>query len=197
MRSKEVRKILGITERTLTNYVQKGILHPVKLSRTHYDYDQDEVYGLVKKVKPRINVTYSRVSQPKQKGDLETQTQRLYDFATNNGFTIGEQITDVKSGMFFNERKGFNRLLDLVMDNEVNTVFIENKDRLCRFGFELLETVFKKHGTRIVVTSDVENKTYENELTDDLISIIHYYSMKSYSHRRKLHQAEKALKEKE
>lgn len=197
MRSKEVRKILGVTERTLTNYVAKGILHPTKLSRTHYDYDQDEVYALIKKVKPRVNVTYSRVSLPKQKNDLETQTQRLYDFAASNGMALSEQITDIKSGIYFNQRKGFNHLLEMVMNNEINTVIIENKDRLCRFGFELIETIFKKHGTRILVTSDTENKTYENELTDDLISIIHHYSMKSYCHRRKLNKAEKALKETE
>lgn len=99
--------------------------------------------------------------------------------------------------MVFNERKGFNELLDAVLSNEVNTVIIENKDRLCRFGYDLLETVFKKHGTRIIVTSNSDSKTYEQELTDDLISIIHHYSMKSYSHRRKLNNAEKDLRETE
>ena len=197
MRSKEVRKILGVTARTLTNYVNKGILHPTKLNLRHYDYDPDEVYSLIKQYKPKYNVTYSRVSLPKQKNDLESQSQRLYEFAIANGIQIEKQITDIKSGMAFNERKGFNELLDAVLSNEVNTVIIENKDRLCRFGYDLLETVFKKHGTRIIVTSNSENKSYEQELTDDLISIIHHYSMKSYSHRRKLNNAEKALRETE
>ena len=64
-----------------------------------------------------------------------------------------------------------------------------------RFGFELIKMLFEKYGTNIIILSDEPNKTYEQELTDDLISIIHYYSMKSYSHRRKLNNAEKALKE--
>ena len=197
MRSKEVRKILGVTARTLTNYVNNGTLHPIKVNSRHYDYDPDEVYGLIKQYKPKYNLTYSRVSLPKQKNDLESQTKRLYEFAIANGIQIEKQITDIKSGMTFNERKGFNELLDAVLSNEVNTVIIENKDRLCRFGYDLLETVFKKHGTRIIVTSNSENKTYEQELTDDLISVIHHYSMKSYSHRRKLNNAEKALRETE
>ena len=99
--------------------------------------------------------------------------------------------------MEFKNRKQFNQLLDMVINNEINTVIIENKDRLVRFGFDLIETLFAKHGTNIVVVSETENKTYEQELTDDLISIIHYYSMKSYSNRRKLHNAETALKNNE
>ena len=78
---------------------------------------------------------------------------------------------------------------------EVKNVIIEHKDRLVRFGFELIKMLFDKYGTKIIVISDDEpNKTYEQELTDDLLSIIHYYSMKSYSHRRKLNNAAKALK---
>jgi len=84
-----------------------------------------------------------------------------------------------------------------VINHEVDKVIIENKDRLTRFGFELLKETFRKHGTEIIVISEVDNKSYEQELTDDLISIIHYYSMKSYSHRRQLHNAQKALEEKD
>lgn len=81
-----------------------------------------------------------------------------------------------------------------MVNEKVDTVFIENKDRLTRFGFDLLETLFKLHGANIIVLSNADNKTYEQELTDDLIAIIHYYSMKSYSNRRKLHNAENAPK---
>ena len=63
-----------------------------------------------------------------------------------------------------------------------------------RFGFNLLREIFRLHGTEIVVMSETPNKSYEQELTDDIISIIHYYSMKSYSNRRKLNNAEKVLK---
>ena len=196
MKSSKVKQILNVTQQTLSNYVAKGILHPVKLSRTHYEYDEDEVYALLGKNKDndRISVTYARVSLPKQKDDLERQIERLYSYAISNGYNVSEQLSDIKSGMEFEKRKDFMKLLNMVCENRVKTVIVENKDRLVRFGFNLLKEVFRLHGTEIVVMSDIPNKSYEQELTDDLISIIHYYSMKSYSNRRKLNNAEKILK---
>ena len=196
MKSSKVKQILNVTQQTLSNYVAKGILHPVKLSKTHYEYDEDEVYALLGKNKnnDRMVVIYARVSLPKQKDDLERQIERLYSYAISNGYNISEQLSDIKSGMEFEKRKDFMKLLNMVCENRVKTVIVENKDRLVRFEFNLLKEVFKLHGTEIVVMSDIPNKSYEQELTDDLISIIHYYSMKSYSNRRKLNNAEKILK---
>lgn len=195
MKAKEVLNILNIGHRTLGTYVKKGLLNPIKINTNHYEYDPEEVFAILGKNKERYNITYSRVSLPKQKNDLKTQTKRLYDFAASNGYQIKEQIEDVKSGMSFGERKGFVKLLKKVTNYEVQNVIIEHKDRLVRFGFELVKLLFEKYGTNIIIISDDEtNKTYEQELTDDLLSIIHYYSMKSYSYRRKLNNAAKALK---
>lgn len=198
MKSSEVRRLLRVTARTLTNYNNKGILHPVKINEKHYEYDEKEVYDLVNKnIDSRKNVTYARVSLRKQKDDLLRQNERLYDFCVSKGIELSEQLDDIKSGMNFKERKSFIRLVNMVVNHEIDTVVVENKDRLVRFGFDLVEELFKQHGTKIIVMSDVENKSYEQELTDDLISIIHYYSMKSYSNRRRLHNAQKALEENE
>lgn len=195
MKAKEVLNILNIGHRTLGTYVKKGLLNPIKINTNHYEYDPEEVFAILGKNKERYNITYSRVSLPKQKNDLKTQTKRLYDFAASNDYQIKEQIEDVKSGMSFGERKGFVKLLKKVTNYEVQNVIIEHKDRLVRFGFELVKLLFEKYGTNIIIISDDEtNKTYEQELTDDLLSIIHYYSMKSYSYRRKLNNAAKALK---
>lgn len=197
MKCKDVRRILGgVTYKTINNYIKQGKLHPMKMSKTHYEYDEDEVYALVGKSKSKVNVTYARVSSVKQKSDLQSQNERLYDFCARNGISIDDQIQDVKSGMSFSDRKGFSKLMEMVIGRNVGKVVIENRDRLCRFGYDLVESVFKNYGTEIVVMSNVDNKSYEEELTDDLISIIHYYSMKSYSHRTQLHKAENALLEK-
>lgn len=197
MKSSKVKQLLNVTQQTLSNYVAKGILHPIKLSKTHYEYLEDEVFALLGKTNnnERLTVTYARVSLPKQKEDLERQNERLYAFAVANGYTVSSQLHDIKSGMEFEKRKSFNKLIDMVCQNKVKTVIVENKDRLVRFGFDLLKNMFKQHGTDIIVMSDEPNKSYEQELTDDLISIIHYYSMKSYSNRRKLNKVEKVLKE--
>ena len=194
MKAGEVLKTLNISRRTLNNYINSGKVHPIKASKTHYIYDEKEINALVGKGKERVNVTYSRVSLAKQKNDLVSQTKSLYDFSMSNGYQIKEQLEDIKSGMSFSERKSFMKLIQMVTNYEIDKVIIENNDRLVRFGFELIETLFKKFGTEIIVASETENKTYEQELTDDLISIIHYYSMKSYSNRRKLHKIEEELK---
>ena len=85
----------------------------------------------------------------------------------------------------------------MVINHEVKTVIVENKDRLVSFGFDLVKELFRQHGTEIIVVSDADNQTYEQELTEDLISIIHYYSMKSYSNKRKMNKIKKILSEKE
>ena len=82
----------------------------------------------------------------------------------------------------------------MIFQGEVETLIVENKDRLVRFGFDMFEKFFKYFGCQIIVLNDaIENKTYEQELTDDLISVIHYFTMKSYSHRRKLNKIRKEL----
>lgn len=94
------------------------------------------------------------------------------------------------------DRPNFQKILQMVIQNEVELLVIENKDRLTRFGYDLLEQLFKYFGTKILVLNNViENKTYEQELTEDLISIIHYFTMKNYSHRRKLNKLRKEIEE--
>ena len=91
-------------------------------------------------------------------------------------------------------RKGFNELLDLVMSGIVDTVYITYRDRLTRFGFEYFKRLFEKYDTKIVVINDTDITPFEVELTQDLISIIHHFSMKMYSNRRKvLKSAKKCL----
>ena len=117
MKANEVKKILRVTQKTLNSYIQNGKLHPTVLSKTRYEYDEDEVYALIGKKKPiqRFDVTYARVSQRKQKDDLDRQNERLYNFAINNGFSIHEQLSDIKSGMEFLNRKNFQKLISLVL----------------------------------------------------------------------------------
>lgn len=92
------------------------------------------------------------------------------------------------------ERTDFDELIQLVYAGKVEIIVIENKYRLIRFGFDIIEKIFKMFGTTILVLNDsIEDKTYKQELTEDLISIIHYFTMKSYSHRRKLNKLRKEI----
>ena len=96
------------------------------------------------------------------------------------------------------DRRDFQELIRMIIQGKVELLVIENKDRLVRFGYEILEQIFKYFGCKILVLNAIlENKTYEQELTDDLISIIHYFTMKNYSHRRKLNKLRKELENNE
>jgi predicted site-specific integrase-resolvase len=192
----EAMKILGIGKQSMYNYRQQGKLKFTKVNRRKIMYDADSVYNLVGELhEDRETVTYGRVSQRDKKGDLERQNERLYDYCFSNGLGIAKQYQDIRSGMSFTDRPDFVQLLNRVVEGKVKTVVVENKDRLCRFGFELLELLFLKYGASIKVVSNEDNKTYEQELTEDLLSIIHHFSMKSYSHRRRLNKMKQTLTE--
>ena len=197
MEAKEVLKILGITRQTLYNYLKQGkVSIKAKYNKNFYEYDDDSVYALIgqKQIKSdRKIVSYSRVSTQNQKEQLKEQTIRIYDSCISRGLTLNKQYEEIKSGMS-GDRPKLQELIREVITGNIELVVIENKDRLVRFGFDILEQIFKYYNTKILVLNDsLENKTYEQELTDDLISIIHYFTMKSYSHRRKLNKIRKEL----
>ena len=196
MKAKDVLKILNISRITLMKYLKLGYISAIKLPNGQYDYNDDTVYAFIGQKKEKKNkkiISYSRVSTQNQKSQLKEQTQRIYNSCVNKGIKLDEQIEDIKSGMS-SDRKGFNYVCQEIIKGNVELLVIENKDRLLRFGYEIFEDFFKYFGTKILVLNDtLENKTYEQELTDDLISIIHYFTMKSYSHRRKLNKLRKEL----
>ena len=189
MKANQVRKILNISVPTLYNYLKLGYIKATKSPSGVWNYDEESVYafiGLKKKKSNTKTISYSRVSTQSQKEQLKEQTQRIYDSCISKGIQLDEQIEDIKSGMDYN-RKGFQNLIQQVIEGKVKLVVLENRDRLVRFGFDILENIFKYFGTSILVLNDtISNKSYEQELTEDLISVIHYFTMKLYSHQHKL-----------
>lgn len=198
MKAKDVLKILNISRITLMKYLKVGYISATKLPNGRYEYDENSVFALIGNKKEKKNkkiISYSRVSTQNQKEQLKEQTQRIYNSCISRGIKLDEQIEDIKSGMS-SDRKGFNYVCQEIIKGNVELLVIENKDRLLRFGYEMFEEFFKYFGTKILVLNDaLENKTYEQELTEDLISIIHYFTTKSYSHRRKLNKLRKELED--
>ena len=147
-------------------------------------YYFDEEASSCKEEAERINVIYCRVSNTKQKQDLEKQEQLLREYCVKNGTKPHLVLSDIGSGMK-EDRKNFQHLIKLVKEGKVDTVYISYKDRLTRFGFDYFDYIFNLFGTKIEVVNLTKEEDFQQELTQDFISIIHYFSMKLYSNRRK------------
>jgi len=188
MKSKEVLKILGITRTTLTSYVKTSKIKVIKKENGYYEYDDDSVYKFLG-YNDRINVAYARVSTYKQKNDLDNQILAINEYANENNIQIQNIFKEVASGIDM-DRKEFLKVLDLVKQKKVNKVIITYKDRITRLSFSMIEQFFNSYGTKIIIiNSQVENSNgllgEENEILEDIISLIHILSTKMYSNRRK------------
>ena len=183
--AKEAKSILKINPTTLKSWKDSGKLTFKQLSPKKILYNVDSILKN-DNTNQRLNAIYARVSNTKQHNDLLTQIELIKSYCISNGIKIDKVYQDIASGMNEN-RKDFNLLLDDVISNKVNKVFISFKDRLTRFGFDYIKNIFSKYNVEIVILDELEetNKNFQDELTQDLISIIHHFSMKLYSNRRK------------
>jgi len=172
LRPKEVCQRLGISYATLREYVKKGYIKPVILQSGKWRFKEEDVERLVGIVRKRKAILYARVSSNTQKDDLANQVKYLEE----NVKDYDQVITDIGSGLNM-KRKGFLKLLRMILNNEISKVVITYPDRLVRFGFEILEEVCKAHNCEIVVLNN-EDKTPEQELIEDLISILASFSGK-------------------
>lgn len=182
MKSKEVLELLQITRPTLTKYVKTGVIKTNTLPNGRYDYDKDSVYKIFNKGIDRKTYIYARVSTHKQKADLENQVNLLKQFCFSNAYCINKVFTDVASGISFDKRKDFFKMLDDVIAGKVERLVITYKDRLSRVGFELFYHLFKKYNCEIIVMSELgSNKLDSKEIFEEIVSLLHCYSMKLYS----------------
>jgi predicted site-specific integrase-resolvase len=185
MKSGEILKQLRISRPTLTKYVKEGKIKVRRLENGHYHYDDESVYAILNDGVKRKTVIYTRVSTSKQKIDLENQIELLKNFCFQNGYQVNTIYSDIASGISFDKRKAFFELLDEVINKKVERVVISYKDRLSRIGFELFSTLFLKFGTEIIVLSEVGSKKLDSEeIFEEIVSLLHCYSMKLYSKRK-------------
>ena len=185
MKASEVLQLLKITRPTLTKYVKEGKIKVTVKGNGQYDYDVDSVYKMLNKDIERKTYLYARVSTVKQKKDLENQIQLLKNYCFQNGLQINGIYTDIASGISFEKRKDFFTMLDDIIVGKVKKVVITYKDRLSRVGFELFSYLFKKYGCEIIVVSEVGSEKLDSEeIFEEIVSLLHCYSMKLYSKRK-------------
>jgi len=173
----EFSKILGVSAQTLRNWDRNGKLKPHHTSTNGYRYYSQEQLNQVMKIPTieRKTIGYCRVSSNKQKEDLARQIEnmKMYLLAQGKPFEI---ITDVGSGIDY-KKKGLEELLKLITQNKVEKVVILYKDRLLRFGFELVEYIASLHNCKIEIV-DTTQKTEQEELVEDLVQIMTVFSCK-------------------
>jgi putative resolvase len=172
--SKKASEKLGVHPNTLRKWATNGSIKYIRTPHGQRLYDVD---NFLSNAQGRRKIVYCRVSSRNQKNDLQSQTKFMRAQFPNH-----ECIEDIGSGLNF-KRKGFRTLLESIMSGDVAEVIIAYKDRLCRFGFELLEQVARKHNTKLVVLNKIELSP-EDELVKDLLAIIHVFSCRLYGLRK-------------
>ena len=183
--SKSVTKILGVTAQTLRNWDKEGKLKPAYIKSNGYRYySEDSIlsYTQERKTKKEVNVIgYARVSSKKQTDDLEKQVNNLKIYLDNK-YKSYDIITDIGSGINYT-KKGLQLLIDKINKKEVDIIVVLYKDRLLRFGFELVEYFARINNVKIEVLDKI-NKTQDEELVEELIQIITDFSCKIQGKRK-------------
>ena len=188
-------KAIGKTTKTLRNWDKNGKLKPVRVEDTGYRYYSQEQLNhfLGLKLEKQINkkiIGYCRVSSHKQKDDLEKQIENVKTYMYAKGYQF-EIITDIGSGINYN-KKGLNQIIDMVTNSEVEKIVVLYKDRLIRFGYELIENLCNKFGTIIEIIDNTE-KTEQQELVEDLVQIVTVFSCRLQG--KRANKAKKMIKE--
>lgn len=181
----EFAELINVSVRTLQRWDVEGTLKAFRTptNRRYYTYEQYLEYkGIKTKENIRKTVIYTRVSTSNQKDDLKNQVDFLRQFANAKGMIVDEVIEDLGSGLNYN-RKKWNELIDRCMTDEIGTIIITHKDRFIRFGYEWFERFLAKFNVNIIVVNN-ESLSPQEELVQDIISILHVFSCRIYGLRK-------------
>lgn len=172
---KEASKILGVHWQTLRNWDRNGLIDTIRSTGGKRFYNVKkyiENNDIKQKDKPRRNICYCRVSSTNQRSDLENQIEYM-----KNKYPTYEIISDIASGLNFN-RPGLNKIIKYALDSEINELIIAYKDRLARFGFDLINTIIRESSNGRIIILNSSDDSPQEELTKDLVSIINVFSAK-------------------
>lgn len=173
----EVAKKLGVTVKTLQRWDNSGVFKARRTPTNHRYYTDEDILkyqGLSLDKPKRRLVGYVRVSSCNQKSNLKRQTEFIRNFVNARGEILDEILEDVGSGLTYTRPK-WNELLQAVMRDEIDKIYITYKDRFVRFGFEWFESLCNQHQTEIIVLNN-ETTSSEKELVEDLTLIVDDFS---------------------
>ena len=185
----QAAKLLGVHVQTLRNWERTGKLKPDSISPGGTRrYNQDKILQITGKELPeiekdeRITIAYARVSSHDQKADLQRQAQVLELYCAEHGYKY-ELITDLGSGMNY-YKKVLTTLIHKILENNVRRLILTHKDRLLRFGAELIFSICEAKGVEVVILNKGEEKaSFEEDLANDVLEIITVFSARLYGSR--------------
>jgi predicted site-specific integrase-resolvase len=184
----EASEALGVSITTLRRWEVEGKLIPERTAGRQRRYDLAKLKPDLFHAAPqdRKTIAYARVSSHDQKDDLERQKQVLELYCAKQGWTF-EVIADLGSGMNYH-KKGLKRLLDAVINGEIGRLVITHKDRLLRFGAELVFAICEAKNVEVVILNQGEDTTFEEDLAKDVLEIITVFSARLYGSRSRKNQ---------
>lgn len=170
---KRAEKIFGVSENTLRRWADNGEIEIITTNGGH------RRYKIPKDNKPKRKIIYARVSSQKQEKDLVRQINFLKE-----RFSDYEVIKDIGSGINF-KRKGLRTILEQLFEGNIREVVVYSKDRLARFGIELLEFLFEQFGAKLIYYNTTEDEqTPEQEFSEDIMAIISVFTARYYGSRK-------------
>jgi excisionase family DNA binding protein len=184
---KQAAELLGVSDDTLRRWETEGKMKPARTKGNHRRYVEEDLYQTKNlNHQQKLSIAYCRVSSADQKQDLQRQIDAVSLYCTSKGYQF-KVIQDLGSGLNYH-RKGFNEMLYLIQSGQTDRIVINYKDRLLRFGYEMLEKICNYHQVDIEIINHTEDKTFEQELVEDMVAIITVFSSRLYgsrSHKQK------------
>ncbi|WP_396584026.1 IS607 family transposase [Bartonella grahamii] len=182
-------QVLGVSISTLRRWEGEGKIISEHTAGGHRRYDLSKLRPELfhsRERSQRKTIAYARVSSHDQKDDLERQKQVLELDCASQGWTY-ELISDLGSGMNY-RKKGLKRLLDALIENEIGRLVMTHKDRLLRFGAELVFAICEAKQVEVVILNQGEESSFEEDLAKDVLEIITVFSARLYGSRSRKNQ---------
>ena len=179
----EAAKYLGVSVSTLRRWENSGKLLPERTKGQQRRYPISLLAPNLTKVSSqnRLTIAYARVSSYDQKSDLDRQKQLLEMYCASKGWAF-EIVSDLGSGMNYN-KKGLKRLISSILTGEIGRLVITHKDRLLRFGAELIFSICEMKNVEVIIVNQGDEPTFEEELAKDVLEIITVFSARLYGSR--------------
>lgn len=178
----QAAEFLGVAPSTLRRWEDEGKLIPIRTEGNHRRYEKSQLVSMkMKRNNEKYTIAYCRVSTSDQKDDLKRQIETVSNYCSAKGYQF-KVIEDLGSGLNY-KKKGLKELIELISSGDIERIVINYKDRLVRFGFELIEELCNINNVAIEIINLTENKSYEEELVEDVLSVITIFSSKLYGSR--------------